>query len=544
MNKLALSVAIAATLAVTGCNDDDDDSNNVVGTGDTVEVVNPDIGGGKVLLYTTDGTYIDTANVGDLPDNVVFATDNKLITANEGEPSDDYTSDPEGSVSIIELSTDNKVQTVTTLGFDSVTIPDDVRIKPGSEAAADLEPEYVAVSSDGSKAWVSLQENNAVAIVDVENKSISAVKSLGVVEWKNRLVDIVDDDVANPATAPDNIFALYQPDTMVGVNIGGTEYFVSANEGDDRDYEGWVDYEKANGLENEAEESLLSDVLQTAILGTDMKKLRVLKDLGQDDDGIYQALYMAGTRSFSIWNADGEQVFDSGSEFENHIAANFSAVFSTRVDDTDDAGDIADLLAGGNATTTVGDTVYFWEGVDARSLKKGVEPEALAVTKIGDKVFAYIGLEKQGGFFVYDITTPESASMVEYVNDINYDAAPADAGDLAPEGMAAFEQDGVYYLAVANELSSTVALYSLSTDGSATRLNSLSTGNFDKGAAEILSYYNGQLFVTNAETDTVDIIDVSNPASPVKAGNIDFSEHADDLQSVTVRNGVVAIAVK
>lgn len=535
MNKLALSVAVAAALALTGCNGDDDN---------TAEVVNPDIGGGKVLLYSTDGSFLDAANVGDLPDNVVFAADNTLITANEGEPSDDYTTDPEGAVSIIELSSENKVQTVTTLGFGSLTIPADVRIKPDTEAAADLEPEYVAVSSDGSKAWVSLQENNAVAIVDVANKEITEIKSLGAVEWSSRLVDIVDDGAANPDTAPANIFALYQPDTMVGVNIGGTEYFVSANEGDDREYDAWEDYEKANALENDAEESLLSAELQAAILGTDMKKLRVFKDMGQDADGIYQALYMAGTRSFSIWDENGNQVFDSGSEFEQYLASNHATVFNTRVDDTDDPNDIAELDADSVPYEMVGDTAYFWEGVDARSLKKGVEPEALAVANIGDKVFAYIGLEKQGGFFVYDITTPASASMVEYVNDINYDALPTQAGDLAPEGMVTFEQDGAYYLAIANELSSTVALYELADTGAATKLTSLSTGDFDEGAAEILSYYNGQLFVTNAQDQTVDIIDVSTPAAAAKTGSIDFSEHAEELQSVTVRNGVVAIAVK
>ena len=539
MNKLALSLAVSAALALTACSDDDDDNKTT-----TSGVTNPDIGGGKVLIYSTEGTFIDAANVGNLPDNVVFAMDNTLVTANEGEPSDDYNTDPEGSISIIELGDGRKVQTVTTLDFSDVEVAADVRLKPDTDASVDLEPEYVAVSSDGATAWVSLQENNAVAIVDLTGKAISSVKSLGEVEWQSRLVDIVDDGTASPDTAPANVFALYQPDTMVGVNIGGVEYFVSANEGDDRDYDGWVDYEKAKDLEDEAGDSSLSSELQTALLDTDMESLRVFVDMGQDDNGIYQALYMAGTRSFSIWNADGEQVYDSGSDFEEHLAGNFASVFNTRVDDTDDADDIAELDSDGVTYELIGDTAYFWEGVDARSLKKGVEPEALAVAAIGDKVYAYIGLEKQGGFFVYDISTPQSASMIEYVNDIDYNALPSQAGDLAPEGMVAFEQDGNHYLAVANELSSTVALYELSSTGSATKLTSLSTGSFDEGAAEILSYDNGKLFVTNAEETTVDIIDVSNPTAPVKSGNIDFSEHSDSLQSVSARNGIVAIAVE
>lgn len=534
MKRLLLAASIAATFVMGGC-DNDNDSEEVV-------VTNPDIGGGKVLLYSTDGTYIDAANVGNLPDSVVFASDSKLVTANEGEPSDDYSEDPIGSVSIIDLGSDNKVATVVTQDFSTVTMPEDVRIKPDTEAVADLEPEYVAVSEDGSQAWVSLQENNAVALVDLDAAEITAVKSLGAVEWKDQLVDIVDDGLATPDTAPAGIFALFQPDTLVAVTIGGQNYFVSANEGDDREYDAWEDYEKAKDLELAAGGSALSAELQAAVLDTDMKSLRIFKDMGKDESGVYQELYMGGTRSFSIWDQDANLIFDSGSGFEEYLAANHAEVFNTRVDDTDDAGDIAELDAG--TFEMVGDTAYFWEGVDARSLKKGAEPEALAVSKIGDKVFAYIGLEKQGGFFVYDITTPAASTLVEYVNDIDYSKLPTEAGDLAPEGMAAFEQDGAHYLAIANELSSTVAIYELAAAGTATKLASLSMGGFDEGAAEILSYYDKALYVTNAETSMVDIIDVSSPSAPEKSGSIDFSEHADGLQSVAVRNGVVAIAVE
>lgn len=194
----------------------------------------------------------------------------------------------------------------------------------------------------------------------------------------------------------------------------------------------------------------------------------------------------------------------------------------------------------------IGKKAYFWEGVDARSQKKGCEPEALALARVGSKVFAYIGLEKQGGFFIYDISTPEAPMMVDYVNEIDYDELPTKSGDLAPEGMTTFIQDGRHFLAIANELSSTVALYRIVPNGKVAKVDSLKVGSFDEGAAEILSYdkMGEKLFVTNGETKTVDIIDLSNPFDMKKVGNINFSKHSDSLQSVAVKDGLVAIAVE
>jgi hypothetical protein len=511
------------------------------------QVENPDIGGGKILLFTTQGEYIDAANVGDLPDMVKFVNKNTLVSANEGEPASDYSNDPEGSISIIELSGKKMVQTVTTLGFEGVTIEGDVRIKPDTAIPADLEPEYVAVSSDGKTAWVSLQENNAVAIVDLKDKAITKVKGLGKIEWADRTVDIADDGVANPSdNTPANIFALYQPDTMVGYSVNGEEYFIAANEGDDREYDTWEDLEKANGLELENGDSALSAELQAALLDTKMKKLRVLKDMGADDNGIYNELYMTGTRSFTIRDADANIVFDSGSMIEEELTENYAANFNTRVDDTDDADDIAELDEDGIAYEMIGDTAYFWEGVDARSLKKGAEPEALAVANIGDNVFAYVGLEKQGGVMVFDVTSPTDVEFVQYFNDINYNALPSKAGDLAPEGMVTFKQGNANYLAVANELSSTVAIFQLADTGTVTKLLSLKVGSFDKGAAEIIDYSpeDKALFVTNGEEKRIDIIDVTDPALAQLNGMIDFSEYGSSLQSVAVKDGIVAIAVE
>lgn len=494
---------------------------------------------GKVLLYTTSGVYVDAATVGNLPDMVKFTHNGmQLLTANEGEPLSE-TVDPEGSISIITLDVNKKVQDVTTLGFENVNISGNVRIQPGKTAAEDLEPEYVALSKDSKQAWVTLQENNAIAYVDVKNKMITEVKGLGKVEWNGTKVDIVDDGEANVVAAPENIYALYMPDTIQSYKTGGKDYFVTANEGDDREYDWYEDYEKANKLE-------LSDALENSIGDSDSKKLRVLTDLGQNDQGVYEKLYMAGTRSFTIRDAKGNIVFDSGSQFEEKLASSYTGVFNTRVDDTDDQDDIDELIEDNIPHEMIGDKAYFWEGVDARSLKKGAEPEALSLATIGGKTYAYIGLEKQGGFMVYDITNPAKATMIQYFNDIDYTALPTQAGDLAPEGSVTFKQDGKNYLAVANELSSTLSIYLLSTNGTMTKLSSLKVGDFDEGASEIVDYdkEGKQLFVTNAQTKKIDIYDVMDPSDPTKKGFIDFSVYADSLQSISVKDGIVAIAVQ
>ncbi len=556
-SKLAMAVAVVtATGMLAACNSDNDDDNDSVDETPDVVINNPDINGGKVLLYrTADNSYIGAANVGDLPDVVKFVSPMVLMTANEGEPNDEYTVDPQGSVSIITLQDDKSVLDVTTLYFEESMLEGEVRIKPDTSAAVDLEPEYVAVNEAGTMAWVTLQENSAVAVVDLTTKAITKVKDLGKIVVADQAIDITDDGVANPVMGnPTNIFALPMPDTAVAYTVGGVDYFVTANEGDDRDYDGYTDLEKAKDLDLSAE---LEAAVVTPDLG--MEKLRVLTDLGVNN-GVYEELYMTGTRSFSIYNADGDLVFDSGADFENELAANYAASFNTRVDDVDfyletdedyEGSDfqedfVEEGLVAGVDYEIVGDKVYFWEGVDARSLKKGAEPEALAVHSIGDKVFAYIGMEKQGGFFVYDITSPTQVSMVEYFNDINYNALPTQAGDLAPEGMVAFEQDGSHYLAVAHELSSTLALFELDTDGTVEKITSVELGSFDEGAAEIVDYdpTTKNLYVTNAENTEVDIVSVATPANAARTGSIDFSEYADELQSVSVKDGILAIAVE
>jgi len=507
------------------------------------ETINPDINGGKILIYSTDGEYIDSANVGNLPDMVTFTPDGKrILSANEGEPSTDYKIDPKGSISIIHL-TGKKVQRVKTLSFDDIPLPADIRIKPGANPANDLEPEYITINKAGTKAWVSLQENNAFAIIDLVQERIESVVSLGIKDFDS--IDINTQDGANVAPAPANIFGLFQPDTISSYTLNGKDYVVTANEGEYRDFGDYVDYAKGSLLLKKG--AKFSRQLQDDILNIQgRRELHVLKDLGMDADGTYTSLYLAGTRSFSIRDSNGKLIYDSGADFEQKLALQYPQNFNTRVAKTDNKKKIKKLQKHSSPYETIGETAFFWEGVDARSHKKGCEPEALALAEIGNRVFAYIGLEKQGGFFIYEISDPQNPTMVDYQNDIDYTVSPISSGDLEPEGMVTFSQDSNHYLAIANELSSTVSIYQLDKNGKAKQLASLQTGTFAGGAAEIIAYDPGtkKLFVSNGESKTVDTIDVSNPAKPTKSTVIDFSAHGSSLQSVAVKNGLVAIAVE
>ncbi len=142
---------------------------------------------GSVVFLDTDGNFISQVTVGNLPDMITFNNaGTKVLTANEGEPTDDYSMDPEGSVSIIDVSGGFASPTVTNITFESyndkkVSLQNKgIRIYgPNATVAQDLEPEYVAVTDDDKLAYVALQENNAFAVIDLETNTLLDLLPLG-----------------------------------------------------------------------------------------------------------------------------------------------------------------------------------------------------------------------------------------------------------------------------------------------------------------------------------------------------------------------------
>ncbi|GAB3683145.1 choice-of-anchor I family protein [Salinisphaera aquimarina] len=407
---------------------------------------------GKVVFYnTTDFSKVGEATVGALPDMVTFTPDgSRVLVANEGEPSDDYDNDPQGTVSVIDVSSGFDNAPVTEIGFTAFNDQaDDLRARgvrifgPGASVAQDFEPEYITVSADGSLAYVSLQENNAIAVIDLATLTVTAIQPLGYKDHSiaGQGIDPSNEDGFNVRSVP--VLGMYQPDTIHVFEQGGTRYLLTANEGDSRDYDGFSEEADVKDLTLDPTVFPNAAALQEDDQLGDLKVTDTLGDT--DGDGDYDALYVFGARSFSVRQTDtGALVFDSGDALEQITGARYGDGFNA--DNTDNEG-------------------------DDRSDNKGPEPEAIAYGEVAGRAYAFIGLERMSGFVVYDITDVNAPSLVTYINnrDLTVDADSGNAGDLGPESIvfipAADSPDGQTALvAVGNEVSGSTTLYRLSVE--------------------------------------------------------------------------------
>jgi len=404
---------------------------------------------GTVAFYDVDGNFLSAVTVGALPDMLTFSPDGKkILVANEGEPSSynqPNSVDPEGSVGIIDISNG-----VLNLNQSNVTIADftafnsqkdaliasGVRIfGPNATVAQDVEPEYITVSSDSKTAWITLQENNAIAVLDLESGEITEIKPLGYKDHNlsGNGLDASDRDGPNN-TGRINIqnwpvLGMYQPDAIASFTVNGQTYLITANEGDARDYTGFSEEARVGSLNLDPTAFPNAAALKNnAALG----RLNVTRTLGDTDgDGDYDQLYAFGARSFSIWTPQGNLVYDSGDQFEQIIATQVPSLFNSE-----------------------GTSANF----DTRSDNKGPEPEGVVTGVINEQTYAFIGLERTSGVMVYDVTNPTSPTFVQYITT---------PGDVAPEGLsfvaAADSPTGKPLLIVANEVSKTTTTYEIST---------------------------------------------------------------------------------
>ena len=394
---------------------------------------------GTIAFLTPGGKVIRTARVGALPDMVTFTPDGrKLLVANEGEP-DCYgegCTDPAGSVSVVTVVPMRPELPVATIGFDGVDLPAGVRVfGPGASAAQDLEPEYITVSADGRSAWVSLQENNAIAALDLEANEVREVFALG---YKDHGVagaglDASDRDSAINIQPWARVKGMYQPDALASFTVDGETFVVSANEGDARDYEGFAEEERARDLRNTAG---YSDIAGIPGIDTNAKLGRLTvtsaRPFGADGN-----IYVFGARSISIWNGtSGELVGDSGDQLEQWTAQAYPAFFNSNNDE---------------------------DNFDNRSDNKGPEPEGVAIATIGMNRYAFVGLERIGGVAVFDLGKIAAPQMIAYANNRDFVAGGVPAPDSGPEVVrfvsADASPDGEPMLVVANEVSGTVTLW-------------------------------------------------------------------------------------
>ncbi len=414
---------------------------------DDTLITNP----GKIVFFNTDGTFLSQVTVGALPDHVNFTADGtKLVVANEGEPADDYSVDPEGSISVIDMTPGaaNLTQAnVTNIGFTQFDADIDalraagVRIfGPTNNVSQNIEPEYITVADDGKTAWVTLQEANAVAVIDLENNVATAIVPLGLKDWTNYSLDASDQ-------APGiffnnwNIKGMYQPDAIAYWNVGGNEYLITANEGDVREWDAYAEGVRLSSSGYQLDPTIFPDAAylkRAELLG----RLNVTTATGDTDgDGDFDEIHAYGGRGISIWNATtGQLVWDSGDDFERITAADptFGAIFNANHENNTRKN---------------------------RSDDKGPEPEGIAVGTIEGRNYAFTALERIGGVVVHDMTNPAAPEFVQWINT----RTPGTyGGDQGAEGIIFIPKNespnGRNLLVVSNEISGSLSVFQIDID--------------------------------------------------------------------------------
>jgi len=427
--------------------------------------------GRMVLLRAADLVEIARAEVGALPDMLTFTPDGrKILVANEGEPnsygqSDPVSVDPEGSVSIIDVSaltlqSSGQTLTARTADFQAYNSQMDsllaagVRIfGPNASVAQDLEPEYITVSDDSATAYVTLQENNAVAVVDIASARVTDIKALGYKDHSlpGMGMDVSNEDAGSNTNSgtpvvkisPVPVKGMYMPDGIAQFSAGGRTYLVTANEGDAREYTGVTPAGREDPRVREHctsgfDSTVFGAAASTLGLDSNLGRLRVTMfpggtRTGKNALGECNELVAFGGRSFSIWNDRLERVYDSGDQLEQLTKDLLNVQFNASNDDNTP---------------------------DSRSSAKGPEPEGVVVSKFGRKTYAFIGLERVGGVMVYDISNPASPVFETYLN-----TRSGVTGDRGPEGLhlikASDSPNGKPLLVVANETSGTTAIFQL-----------------------------------------------------------------------------------
>ncbi|WP_319557772.1 choice-of-anchor I family protein [Thiomicrorhabdus sp.] len=453
---------------------------------------------GWIAFYKIeDLSYLASVQVGALPDMLTFTPDgNQVVAAIEGEPNDDYSVDPEGQVSVIDVTWDgsNLATNLTQVGFTDFNVgnsrnaelPEAKMVIDGYNAtvAQSFEPEYITISEDSQTAFVTLQENNAVAVIDLANKTVERIIGLGFKDHSipGNELDASQKDGVNIKNWP--VMGMYMPDTIASMTFNGQTYLLTANEGDDR--QDWLDNVtdqascEASGYYFDASDNCIDafsakdyyDNDNVTLVDQEGNPFAATNGGFGEDNELYRLkfsyhttvaknggtefskLYAYGGRSFSIYNAEtGEQVFDSGSAFETLTAKKYAEDFNN--DNAENAG-------------------------DDRSDNKGPEPEALTVGKINGHTYAFIGLERMGGIMVYDVSNPFSPEFVQYVNNRDLTVNPddntdsnndgikeytVDAGDLGPEGFkfvsAEDSPNGKAMLIVGSEVSGSTTFYEI-----------------------------------------------------------------------------------
>lgn len=373
------------------------------------------------------------------PDMITFTPDGKtLLVACEGSPSKDLRVDPVGAIAIMKLgrlnSKDSLPVWTSILNLDRLDsnslMAKGVRKAGPNSFKQSIEPEYITVSKDSKTAWVSLQENNAIAKINIPAKKVAAVFPLGTVDHSQPGfgMDVRKNGTISIENVP--VHGLRQPDGICAFYEKGKHYIVTANEGAPMEgFDGWSDV--TNSLTLFEHNRLDENIFDVPTLGA----LKTLAVSNVDRCGLYYGkcpyVHSFGTRSISIFDGStGKLVWDSGDKIEQMLA-------------------------------TVAPDYFNWNSkkgtvkMDARSDDKGCEPENVTVGTVGNLRVAFVGLERMSGIVVFDITNVNNPDIIDYYMD------PKDRG---PEGLLFIDAEnspipGQALLVVGYEYSKTLTIY-------------------------------------------------------------------------------------
>ena len=458
---------------------------------------------GRVALFTCakNGslTLDKVVTVGVQPDMVTFVDDNTVLTADEGEPRQGYSAtDPKGSVSVVDV----KSGSATVVDFtafdnqrDSLTA-NGIVLKKGANPSTDLEPEYIAVS--GGKAYVTLQENNAIAVLDLASKTFTGIYSAGFEDHSKTPVDIDKKDETYAPKTYGSLLGIRMPDGIAAFEQNGKTYLLTANEGDSREWGDYVNEKEVNFKNGETSPTGAITAENSGLTG------KVVFFDAADYDGLDgKKDYLFGGRSFTLYEVSDtgiQEVFTSGSDFERLTAQYLPEYFNCSNDD---------------------------KSLDDRSGKKGPEAESVTVGQVNGKTYAFVALERIGGIMVYDVTDPAHVAYVNYINSRDFSSVIPDSedddklvtgGDVAPEGLAfvpsAASPTGKDLLLAACEVSGTMAVYELTEKQSGNGGGSSSGGSTGSGSSgdyivSLDKTSNGKATVSPSRADRGDTVTIT-----------------------------------
>jgi hypothetical protein len=425
---------------------------------------------GRVALYRTDGAPatppVATIDAGFMPARAAFTPDgSRLLVANEGEPSDDYLVDQPDLVTVVDLrrgATHASAENVDFHAFDPlkeqlirkglrISGPNLATADPNDTAsvASDVEPADVAISPSSRTAWITLPENNAVAVLDVQAGKMLEILPFGLKDHAvaGNGLDPTDNDHDRSVTAmipginvetwP--LSRMYMPRRVALDAQFGLPLLVYPNDGLRRNFPAFMDEIRLD------DPALALDPV--AFPPNAQPRLRVLRlkisrgDGDVDGDGDLDRLQSFGGRSFSIRLFDNKLIYDSGDDFEQITAQAMRDTYGA---------------ATPNQPYFLFNAPDDENSFDETSDLRGPEPISVTTGMIGRRTYTFVGLERVGGIMAYDITNPFRPQFEYYLNNRNFALDPkivcseeapdtevcAGVGDLSPEDLVFLDRRG------------------------------------------------------------------------------------------------------